>query len=587
MKFKKGMTFVITLLTVFCLLFTGAVATGDVEKNKSEETSNFKDIKENHWAYDAINEMVKRGVLSGYPDSTFKPNKSVTRAEFAKMMVLALELSLKNPETSTFKDIDKQNWVFPFVETAKYYLTGFRTSSGDYFRPELEAVREDMAVALVKTLDYQNEESDQGILNSFYDVGAISPNLKKYVSIAVKHNIMKGYPLEKSELKAFKPQGPLTRAEAATLLYNFINVNKVTYDEKTDPGEKFTMDEETGKAAYEAPKVSLAVEGGKLVVKWQRITDSRLEGYKVVASKNNPYPRYPDDGYLYWITDKSRTSATVSSKESYNGGDFGGKFIAGEKYYFSVTAVYKDIKLPGNAVGITFPNSSVQNANRIPKVSGKVDGNKILLSWEKIEDESLNGYKVVISKNNSKPKYPEDGYLYWITDRNKTTAVIDNAQSYNGGDVGGKLIPGQKYYFSVTAVYNDEKIAGNAVNLTFPGTSAGESGNTVSNVPTLTAKIEGGKIYLKWNMVSGENGFWGYKVVISKNNPKPKYPDDGYLYYISNRSETSAIVDASKYYEGDIHGNLVPGQKYYFSITALYGSGNVAGNVLQLTMPGE
>jgi hypothetical protein len=75
---------------------------------------------------------------------------------------------------------------------------------------------------------------------------------------------------------------------------------------------------------------------------------------------------------------------------------------------------------------------------------------------------------VVISKNNPKPKYPDDGYLYWITDKYKTSAVVDNENSYNGGDFGGYLVPGEKYYFSITAVYSDKKVPGNVLYLTFP-----------------------------------------------------------------------------------------------------------------------
>ena len=52
----------------------------------------FSDLPEGHWAYESINEMMEKGILNGYPDGTFLPSKNVTRAEFAKILVLSLEL---------------------------------------------------------------------------------------------------------------------------------------------------------------------------------------------------------------------------------------------------------------------------------------------------------------------------------------------------------------------------------------------------------------------------------------------------------------------------------------------------------------
>ena len=77
--------------------------------------------------------------------------------------------------------------------------------------------------------------------------------------------------------------------------------------------------------------------------------------------------------------------------------------------------------------------------------------------------ECLQGYKVVISKNIPAPKYPDDGYMFWITDRNRNYAIISSSEHYNGSDFGGYLQPGEPFYFFITAVYSDVKVAGNAV----------------------------------------------------------------------------------------------------------------------------
>ncbi len=194
--------------------------------------------------------------------------------------------------------------------------------------------------------------------------------------------------------------------------------------------------------------------------------------YKVVISKNSSSPKYPDDGYLYYLTDVNNTTAVIDNKTPYNGGDFGKYLTPGQKYFFSVTAVYNDKKIYGNSISLAFPPQSTTNNTAkgytSPQVSAKTDGSKIILKWQPIYDERLNGYKVVISKYDSSPKYPDNGYLYWITDKNVSSAVIDNSKPYNNGDFGEYLTPGQKYYFSVTAVYKDFKKPGNTIYMEFP-----------------------------------------------------------------------------------------------------------------------
>jgi len=106
---------------------------------------------------------------------------------------------------------------------------------------------------------------------------------------------------------------------------------------------------------HETPQVSGTTEDGKIRLDWDVIINPCLQGYKVVISKNNPAPKYPDDGYMFWITDRNRNYAIISSSDHYNGGDFGGYLQTGESYYFSITAVYSDAKVPGNVISLTYP----------------------------------------------------------------------------------------------------------------------------------------------------------------------------------------------------------------------------------------
>lgn len=471
--FKKKL-FVSALSIIFVFIQLTCFVFAENQESVTKDTQVFSDVDSSHWAYTAINRMVEKKVLSGYPDGTFKPGNTISRGEFAKIMVLALDLPLKETEKPTFKDIAEKDWEYKFVETAKFYLTGFRTTGGDYFRPKSEAVREDMAVALVKALKFSNETPDESCLDNFTDRDTISSALKKYVAIAVTHGIMKGNPSGNGDMKIFRPQNPLTRAEAAVLLYNLAADQKVTYDEAGpgDEEEKLEMDTEDNEYNYTKPQVTGKTDGSKIILNWKPVNDEGFTYYKVVVSKNNPYPRYPQDGYLLYITDRNKTSAVIDNSLEYNGGDFGSKLVPGQKYYFSITAVYGDVKVPGNSIALTYPKSSStvsQNNGHIkPTVSATSGKGKITLKWQATTASDFSYYKVVVSRSNANPRYPEDGYLLYITDPNTTEAVIDTTMEYNGGDIKGHLVPGQKYYFSITNVYSSEKIAGNALYLTFP-----------------------------------------------------------------------------------------------------------------------
>lgn len=189
----------------------------------------FSDLNSSHWAYDTIMEMVELGILSGYPDETFKPNNAVSRAEFAAIMVKALELPSVTPQTATFADMPSTHWAYGVVESAKDYLTGYRDSGTGQltFQPGNVAVREDVAVAIVKARGLGNAQANLSLLNSFSDQAQISQSLREHVAIAVEQGYMKGTDI------GFEPQKPLTRAEACALLSRIIK--------ETGTIEKITM----------------------------------------------------------------------------------------------------------------------------------------------------------------------------------------------------------------------------------------------------------------------------------------------------------------------------------------------------------
>jgi len=198
------------------------------QKDQNEEVQQFyTDMPQNHWAYKTIQKMKKLGIINGNPDGNFYPERSVTRAEFATMLVRTLHLPINQGTTQTFIDIPANFWGFNYIEAAKDYLTGYQNPGGKlYFNPQGPAVREDIIVALVRAEGLENEQPDLSVLSKFVDADKISINLKGYVAIAVKHGLVGGS-TDKTGMYYLNPQGKLTRAEAATFLSRVLQDNKV------------------------------------------------------------------------------------------------------------------------------------------------------------------------------------------------------------------------------------------------------------------------------------------------------------------------------------------------------------------------
>ena len=83
MKTKRNISCMIVLLMLFSGLTTAITQT---------VSTGFADVTESHWVYEYVAELSERGIISGYPDGTFRPEAPVTRAECAKMLCSAADL---------------------------------------------------------------------------------------------------------------------------------------------------------------------------------------------------------------------------------------------------------------------------------------------------------------------------------------------------------------------------------------------------------------------------------------------------------------------------------------------------------------
>jgi hypothetical protein len=108
-------------------------------------SSAFSDLAQ-HWAAGNINQLVASGAVKGYPDNTFRPDGTITRAEFITILVKAFKLDTR--EGKVFNDT-ASHWARDYISAASAYniVSGL---SEDQFGPDQLITREQMAVMLVK-----------------------------------------------------------------------------------------------------------------------------------------------------------------------------------------------------------------------------------------------------------------------------------------------------------------------------------------------------------------------------------------------------------------------------------------------------
>ncbi len=561
---------IIMIILVF-VLSTIPIFVEDDWLHSDETEAIFEDINSEDWYYEPVMLMNRYGVIQGYGDKTFRPKNEVNREQFATMMVRTLGLEpVEN--ISTFVDVDVNYWSCKYIEAAKPYLTGFKSSGQVSFKPKAKSVREDMAVALVKALKKEVSKDDLKLLDKFEDKGDISKNLREFIACAVKNKLMDGYEIDGKFY--IKPQNTLTRAEAAALLL------KVIKAENLDFGEEKIVFEDTD------IRLSAKQQNGGIQLKWKSLDSSVYSSYKVVACVNGAKVDLSKNGYVA-IVKEDNLFVKAGDKNS-EAADFD-VFEAGKEYRFKVIGkkdgTYKELS---NEVVIEMPKK-VSYEDRVTTVSAKTTDKGVIISWSPIDKEGLQGYKVVASKTNKNPVYPKDGYAKWIRNLDTLEYEIKIDDAYVNGDF--KSFKGEEsYYFSITAIYTDDKIVpGNSVYITLPKKEDNSEEEVEQQGDFLlgAAAKENGGIKLTWNNKAlDKTNFRGYKIVISKNDDTPVYPENGYLAYIEDYDRDSYILYPGKEYKNGDFDKVKSNEKYYIAITVLYHDGKkIVSNTQEVTLP--
>lgn len=169
----------------------------------------FDDVK-GHWSEADVMAMFEAGIVSGVSETTFEPDRSITRAEFATLVVKALGL---DEGEADFEDVNDE-WFAPFVGAAA--KAGIIAGSDGKFRPNDTITRQEMAVIVVKAYEHLEKSADSAEL-AFSDNEIIADWAKEYVSKAVGAGLISGMGDD-----MFAPSESATRAQAASVVSRII-----------------------------------------------------------------------------------------------------------------------------------------------------------------------------------------------------------------------------------------------------------------------------------------------------------------------------------------------------------------------------
>lgn len=216
-NFKKSISMILCLL----LLLGNLVYADEIMPISAPVERDY----ESHWAQATIEKWLNEGMVSGYPDGSYKPDNKVTRAEFVKMVNGIIDYSKMSD--ITYKDVPVSEWYYDYIRTAQSigYISGY--SSGQ-FGPNDYITREQAASILARIQFLKNNEAGAG---KFSDKNSLSSWAVEAVGATSEAGFISGY-VDGS----FQPQKSLTRAEAITMLDNvLVNAkNKVIYNDGTE-----------------------------------------------------------------------------------------------------------------------------------------------------------------------------------------------------------------------------------------------------------------------------------------------------------------------------------------------------------------
>lgn len=194
-----------------------AVVTPKPQEDKKDDTPNepqkieFSDLDSHEWAKTAIYALAEAGAVNGSGDGKFLPQNSIKREEFVKMLALSFKLGDKGADVS-FNDVGENDWFKDSVRAcvSNGIINGI---SDTEFGTGRYVTRQDAAAMLARMFNAPQPDDTE----KFGDDAEIADYAKGGIYMLKAADMLGGY-----EDNTFRPNLPVTRAEAAKMIYNLL-----------------------------------------------------------------------------------------------------------------------------------------------------------------------------------------------------------------------------------------------------------------------------------------------------------------------------------------------------------------------------
>jgi hypothetical protein len=198
------------------LLLASVLATSSVApltlQNRAIAQTTFSDVQ-GSWAQSCIVELTQRGIISGYPDGSFRPNNPVTRAEYASMVGKAFPNAARVRNATRFVDVPNGYWAFNSITFASQtgFLSGY---PGNVFNPGQNIPRAQVLVSLASGLNYTPAQPVASTLGLFADASAIPGYAQTGIAAATERRLVVNHP----DVRLLNPNQLASRAEVSAFL---------------------------------------------------------------------------------------------------------------------------------------------------------------------------------------------------------------------------------------------------------------------------------------------------------------------------------------------------------------------------------
>lgn len=174
----------------------------------------FPDVPNGYWAACGIDKLAINDVVVGYPDGMFKPNRNISRAEFATMLVKGFNMDAHGAKTSKFSDVSRSNWANAAIAKAvdEDLLRGYPNHT---FRPNNAVTRVEALTSIAKgmTCDIDSCKADE-ILSKYTDGNQVPNWARIPVAKSLQSGVLNGSP----NPNLIMPNRDATRAEIASMM---------------------------------------------------------------------------------------------------------------------------------------------------------------------------------------------------------------------------------------------------------------------------------------------------------------------------------------------------------------------------------